>query len=135
MKIFMDITQDQTWFIYSATVAVIFLVPWVVLLLRLSKKASIEMAKLGHETAKAEFESISASEKTTQEVAYNAIGYAVEQRGKAQKAGEQIDLLENAVSYMTARVDIGEKEAVEMIECVLGKVPGEGASGKTRVSK
>ena len=120
--------QDLFWPLYACIFAAIFLIPWCLYFYHASKE-------LRHKYEKSFLELASQKEKTFQEFAYNAIGYAVEQRGKARKQGNEIDVKTVAISHIKRRMDITDTEATDAIESVLGKVPGHGASGKDKVQR
>lgn len=121
-----QINQELFWPLYACVVAALALIPLWVYLCRAIKK-------VGNDEKRAFLEMLSQKEKTLQEFAYNAIGYAVEQRGKAKKQGNEIDVKTVAIKHIQRRMEITETEAQDAIESILGKVSGEGASGKERV--
>lgn len=123
------------WQWYSIIVAVLVVGPYVFFMLDMIKKTKFDSEKSQYYSEESLLRALSQKEKTVQELAYNAIGYAVEQRGKATKSGCEIDVLSSAVEHMRRKFDISEQEAVDAVESILGKVEGQGASGKDRVKK
>lgn len=113
-------------------IAFAFLLPYLGLCVLLGRKLKVE-------TTIAQANLFLTKQKVLHAVVYDAVSFAVEQRGKRLKQDETMsgeELRAIAVEIVLRTIDdLPALQAVEAVEAMLGKVAGHGASGTEAVRK